>query len=418
VNGEFQNLKKLAILGGGASGCFAAIQSHDFSKGNLKITIFEKSKEPLSKLKISGGGRCNVTHQLFDTELLSKKYPRGEKELRWAFESFQPKDTVEWFQKRGVPLKVEADGRMFPVTDDSMTIITCFLNELKEKYIDLLLDETVVSVFVDETNPKGKFRLVFSDDKERFFDILLIATGSNRKVWNWMEALGHTIVSPVPSLFTLAIENSDIISLAGLSVPNASIRILPKGKIQEGPLLITHWGFSGPAALKLSAFEARTLFDLDYKAIVEISWLGDIGVNEIENLIFNYKENFKSTKIQNQKPSEFPNRLWEWFLGRCQISPDKKWSDISKIEVKKLTDVLSRSKFQMVAKGVFKEEFVTAGGVSRKDIDFKTMQSKKISHLYFTGEVIDIDGITGGFNFQNAWTSATLAAKHLSNFIT
>jgi len=405
----------LAILGGGASGCFAAIQSHDFSNGNLDITIFEKSKEPLSKLKVSGGGRCNVTHNLFDPELLSLKYPRGEKELRWAFESFQPEDTILWFKKRNVDLKVESDGRVFPVTDDSQTIIQCFLDEIKSKKIKLVLNETVSSIFIEEGSPKGKFRLKFSTEREEYFDAILIATGSNRKVWNWMEALGHKIIEPVPSLFTLGLTGSDIISLAGVTVPNVSIRILPKGKSQFGPLLITHWGFSGPAALKLSAFEARTLASLNYQAELEISWLGELSLNDTEEKLFNQKEILKANKVLNGKFTEIPNRLWEWFLVQSHIMPDKKWSDVSKAEIKKLAEILCRSKFQMSSKGVFKEEFVTAGGISRKDIDFRTMQSKVVPNLYFAGETIDIDGITGGFNFQNAWTTASLAAKHISS---
>jgi predicted Rossmann fold flavoprotein len=411
-------LKRLAILGGGASGCFAAIQVKEFSKKPIEIKIFEKSKEPLAKLRVSGGGRCNVTHHLFDNELLSRKYPRGEKELRWAFADFQPEDTIEWFRKRGVPLKTELDGRMFPVTDDSETIVSCFLSELERHKIKLSLNDGVSAVYVDESDPKGKFRLQLADDREEHFNYLLIATGSNRKVWNWMEALGHTIVSPVPSLFTLAIADSDIVTLSGLSVQNVSIRILPKGKAQNGPLLITHWGFSGPAALRLSAFEARNLFDIEYKATIEINWLGEKSFSETEILLADLKQGAKSQKIIHQKLAEFPSRLWEWFLGKSQISLDKKWADISKQEIKNLAEILCRSKFSMVAKGVFKEEFVTAGGISRKDIDFKTMQSKKISHLYFTGEVIDIDGITGGFNFQNAWTTATIAAKNITELLT
>jgi predicted Rossmann fold flavoprotein len=406
---------RLAILGGGASGCFAALQVSDLSKKKISITIFEKSKEPLSKLRISGGGRCNVTHHLFSPETLSQKYPRGEKELRWAFETFQPSDTIEWFRKRGVLLKTESDGRMFPVTDLSSTIIDCFLGEIKKNSISLYLEKTVVSVFVEEGHPQRKFRLKFSDESEEFFDRLIISTGSNKKVWAWMEALGHSIIPPVPSLFTLGIENSDITSLAGLSVLEAGIRILPKGKPQFGPLLITHWGFSGPAALRLSAWEARNLFDLDYKVAIEVNWLGDKTVSETEELIAGFKNEFKSSKIQNQKLNEIPSRLWEWFLKQSQVPAEKRNVDLSKAEIRRLAEVLCKSKFQMSSKGVFKEEFVTAGGIARKEIDFKSMQSKKIPFLYFTGEVIDIDGITGGFNFQNAWTTATLAARHIAS---
>lgn len=407
-------MEKIAIIGGGASGCFAGIQIAEFSKHKSDIFIFEKSKEPLAKVKISGGGRCNVTHHLFDPEILSQRYPRGEKELRWAFETFQPKDTIEWFRRHGVELKVEEDGRMFPVTNESSTIIDCFLGVLDQLKVKLKTDKTVSSVYYDATQSQGKFELRFADETSMRFDRLVIATGSNRKVWGWMEALGHKVISPVPSLFTLAITNSDITSLAGLSVPSAKIRILPKGKPQTGALLITHWGFSGPSALRLSAWEARSLFEVDYKTDIEINWLGDKSMEEIESLLYDIKNKFHATKILNQKLSEIPTRLWEWFLIHTKIPSDKKWVDISKNEIRKMAEILSKSKFQMVAKGIFKDEFVTAGGISRKEINFKTMQSKLISELYFVGEVIDIDGITGGFNFQNAWTTATIAAGHIA----
>ncbi len=408
-------MHRLAILGGGASGCFSAIQAKEFGKQNISVTIFEKSKEPLSKVKISGGGRCNVTHHLYDPELLSLKYPRGEKELRWAFEFFQPKDTADWFAKRGVVLKAESDGRMFPVTDDSQTIIDCFLTEIKKKSIDLRLETGVSSVFVDENSEKGKFRILLDTGHELYFDSVVVATGSNKKVWNWMEALGHKIVSPVPSLFTLALENTGLIGLSGLSVPNASLRILPKGKIQTGPLLITHWGFSGPCALRLSAWEARTLFELNYQTDLEVNWIYPVTLQELENSFLGFKSEFKNSKIANKKWEEIPSRLWEWFLETLNISSDKRWADVSKQEVRSLSEIICRSKFRMASKGVFKEEFVTAGGISRKEIDFRTMQSKQVSDLYFVGETIDIDGITGGFNFQNAWTTSTIAAKHVAD---
>ncbi|WP_411821711.1 NAD(P)/FAD-dependent oxidoreductase [Leptospira sp. 'Mane'] len=405
---------RLAVLGGGAAGCFAAIQSKELGKENIQITIYEKSKEPLSKVKISGGGRCNVTHHLFEPEDLSKRYPRGEKELRWAFESFGPEDTIEWFRKRGVDLKAEADGRMFPISDNSQTIIDCFLDEIKKKNINLNLELGVSSVFFEPDSVNGKFRLLLENGKEVHYDSILIATGSNRKVWGWMEALGHRIIAPVPSLFTLALENTNITDLTGLSVPLANIRILPKGKPQTGPLLITHWGLSGPAALRLSAWEARHFAETDYKADLEVNWIGSVTFNELETLFSDYKSIHKAVKIINKRLDSIPSRLWEWFLAQTNISGDKRWSDISKQEIRSLSEMITRSRFQMKAKGVFKEEFVTAGGISRKDIDFSTMQSKVVKGIYFAGEVIDVDGITGGFNFQNAWTTATIAAKAIS----
>jgi predicted Rossmann fold flavoprotein len=405
----------VAILGGGASGCFSAIQIKSFSQGNLKIRIFEKSKEPLSKLRVSGGGRCNVTHSLFEPEALSRKYPRGEKELRWAFEIFQPRDTIAWFKERGVELKTEDDGRIFPTTNLSSTIIECFLHEIQKNHISLELESPVSSVYYDPTQKKGKFILQFGEESKEYFDILIVATGSNRKVWNWMEALGHKIISPVPSLFTLELESNSITSLSGLSMPQASIRLLPKGKWQTGALLITHWGLSGPCALRLSAWEARTLHELNYNSPIEINWLGESSSQNMEEILTQMKIDNNQSKIQNKKISDFPQRLWDWILDESKIEKNKKWIDVSKNEIRNLTLTICHTKFQMINKAVFKEEFVTAGGISRKDINFKTMESKIIPNLFFTGEVIDIDGITGGFNFQNAWTTATIAAREISN---
>lgn len=408
-------MQRIAIIGGGASGCFAGIQIQELSKSSFDISIFEKSKEPLSKLRISGGGRCNVTHNLDDPELLSLKYPRGQKELRWAFESFQPKDTVEWFRSKGVVLKIESDGRMFPITDSSETIIDCFMKEIDKRKINLYLQKGIQSIFLIEQADSSVFKLTFEDGTDDVFDIVILASGSNRRSWKWMEALGHKIIDPVPSLFTLGIETSSITSLAGLSMPKASIRISPKGKWQTSPLLITHWGFSGPAALRLSAWEARSLFEMNYKADLEINWLGEINSQILEEIFYEYKEDFGSSKISNKKVPDFPTRLWEWFLTESQIDKDKKWIDLSKNDLRTLANCICHCKFKMNSKGVFKEEFVTAGGISRKDINFKTMQSKIIPNLYFSGEVIDVDGITGGFNFQNAWTTATLAARDIAD---
>lgn len=405
---------RVAIIGAGASGCFTAIQLKSFSKHPIDVHILEKSKTPLAKVKISGGGRCNVTHHEFDPEILATKYPRGEKELRWAFESFQPKDTVLWFKERGVVLKTEDDGRIFPVTNNSETIIQCFLNEIKKHQIHLRLECSVNYVFKVEDSSNSRFRLGLGDGSEEFFDKVVLATGSNPKVWAWMESMGHRITQPVPSLFTLGLENSEIFPFSGLSVPQASIRIFPKGKPQVGPLLITHWGFSGPAALRLSAWEARHFHEKGYKAELEVNWLNSKKDSETEEILLSIKKEAENAKVTNRKPNEIPARLWGYLLSQSGISEDKNWNSVSNSEIKQLTNIICHHKFKMNSKGVFKEEFVTAGGIHRKDIDFKTMESKITKGLYFTGEVIDIDGITGGFNFQNAWTTATLAAKSLS----
>ncbi|EOQ89773.1 flavoprotein family protein [Leptospira yanagawae serovar Saopaulo str. Sao Paulo = ATCC 700523] len=401
---------KIAVIGAGASGCFAALQIYESLQGNVTIQIFERSKEPLTKLRISGGGRCNVTHQLFDPERLSLRYPRGQKELRWAFERFQPKDTIEWFAKRGVTLKAEADGRMFPITDKSETIINCFLNELKKYKIPIHFEQGLVGIYQLE-NQIERFRLLWEGGKEEFFDIVVMATGSNRKVWSILEKLNHTIVDPVPSLFTLTLANTDLIELTGLVVPNAEIKIVPKGKAQSGPILITHWGLSGPAALRLSAWEARTLFEANYKVNLSLNWVGSESTQNVENFYWKQKESSPGEKISANPNWKLPSRFFDWILKESNISDNKRYSDLSKSEIRDLSLNLTQKKLQMMAKGVFKDEFVTAGGVNRKEIHFQTMESKLCPGLYFVGEVIDIDGITGGFNFQNAWTTSVIAAQ-------
>lgn len=403
---------KIAIIGAGASGCFVAIQLFDAFSGNVSIEIFERSKEPLAKLRVSGGGRCNVTHQLFDPEQLSLRYPRGQKELRWAFETFQPKDTIDWFAKRGVTLKAEADGRMFPTTDKSETIIDCFLNELKKNKIPIHFEQGLVGIYKTEKDSES-FRLLWEGGKEEFFDAVVLATGSNRKVWSMVEKLGHSIVNPVPSLFTLALENTDLMELTGLVVPNAELKILPKGKPQKGPILITHWGLSGPCALRLSAWEARTLFDANYRVELSVNWVGGESTQFVEDQFLKKKETSPSEKITQDPNWKLPSRFFEWILKESEIQANKRYSDLSKSEIRNISLNLTQKKLQMVAKGVFKEEFVTAGGVNRKEIQFQTMESKVCKGLYFVGEVIDVDGITGGFNFQNAWTTSVIAAQGL-----
>ncbi|PKA01290.1 aminoacetone oxidase family FAD-binding enzyme [Leptospira levettii] len=401
---------KIAIIGAGASGCFVANQLFDAFSGNVSIQIFERSKEPLAKLRVSGGGRCNVTHQLFDPEQLSLRYPRGQKELRWAFETFQPKDTIDWFAKRGVTLKAEADGRMFPTTDKSETIIDCFLNELKKNKIPIHFEQGLVGIYKTE-NDSESFRLLWEGGKEEFFDAVVLATGSNRKVWSMIEKLGHSIINPVPSLFTLTLENTDLMELTGLVVPQAELKIVPKGKPQKGPILITHWGLSGPCALRLSAWEARTLFDANYHVELSVNWVGGESTQFVEDLYLKKKETSPSEKIAQDPNWKLPSRFFEWILKESGIQANKRYSDLSKSEIRNISLNLTQKKLQMVAKGVFKEEFVTAGGVNRKEIQFQTMESKVCEGLFFVGEVIDVDGITGGFNFQNAWTTSVIAAQ-------
>ncbi|XDD47196.1 NAD(P)/FAD-dependent oxidoreductase [Leptospira sp. WS39.C2] len=411
-------IPKIAVIGAGASGCFVALQIFESLHGNTSIQIFERSKEALSKLRVSGGGRCNVTHQLFDPELLSLRYPRGQKELRWAFERFQPKDTIEWFSKRGVTLKAEADGRMFPTTDKSDTIIECFLNELKKNKIPIHFEQGLVGIYKSD-KPTESFRLLWEGGKEEYFDAVVVATGSNRKVWTIVEKLGHSIVNPVPSLFTLTLTNTNLMELTGLVIPNAEIKILPKGKAQTGPLLITHWGLSGPSALKLSAWEARTLFDANYQVELSVNWVLGETTQKVEEYYLKRKESSPSEKISQNPNWKLPSRFFDWVLLESKIQANKRYSDLTKAEIRVLSLNLTQKRLQMVAKGVFKEEFVTAGGVDRKEIQFQTMESKICPGLYFVGEVIDVDGITGGFNFQNAWTTSVIAAQGIrKTFVT
>ena len=407
-------MKQIGILGGGAAGYFGAIQIARLLKGEANIVLLEKGNEPLTKVKISGGGRCNVTHNLFDPVALSEKYPRGSKELRGAFERFQPKDTIKWFESHGVKLKAEADGRMFPITNTSSTILDCLINEAEKEGVKTYLDNPITAIYLDKTNQK-KFCLLDAKEEKHFFDKLLVATGSNRKVWGWLEALGHTIEKPLPSLFTLHIPDSRIKDLPGLSVSNGEIRLLPKGKPQQGPILITHWGLSGPAVLRLSAWEAKSFAECDYKAKVKVNWLGQVTGEEFISRITAIRQESPAKKISANSQFGLASRLWESFLKNGNISLEKRWSEISNVEINRLRDEICSSIYEVDGKSIFKEEFVTCGGVNRKEIDFRTMESKIIPGMYFAGEVIDIDGITGGFNFQNAWTTSWIAAEAIAS---
>ncbi|MCB1193166.1 MAG: NAD(P)/FAD-dependent oxidoreductase [Leptospiraceae bacterium] len=414
-----KNLKpNVCVIGGGAAGFFGALQLAEKIKSKANIVLLEKSKEPLGKVKISGGGRCNVTHNLFDIEELIKKYPRGSKELKYAFQKFQPKDTITWFQKRNVALKAEEDGRMFPTTDSSSTIINCFLSETQKQEINLLLGTGVRSIFLNPDSKEERFVLSIDNDTEIKCACILIATGSSKKVWNWLTSLGHTIEPPVPSLFTFSIPNSRYSNLPGISVPKAEVRLLPKGKPQSGPLLITHWGFSGPAILKLSAFEAKNLAESDYKAKIGINWIGDFQTNELFSYFTNLRKDNPSKLIGSISLHPFPSRLFQMFLSNANIPLDKRLAETSNDELSQLSKEITAGEFDMDGKSTFKDEFVTCGGVKRKEINFEKMESKIIPGMFFAGEVIDIDGITGGFNFQNAWTTSTIASIGIDKYLT
>ena len=400
----------VVIIGGGAAGFFAAIRAAELNP-ELRVLILEKASQPLGKVLISGGGRCNVTHACFEPAKLITYYPRGGNELRGAFTRFQPKDTVEWFEERGVRLKTESDGRMFPVSDDSSTITNTLKFSAKQAGVRVELGASVLSV---EKSPKGGFKVeVQREAQTQLIQTrkLLFATGGDRKSLNLIRSLGHTILEPVPSLFTFNIKDKRLHDLAGVSVEDVTLKM--DSLTARGPLLITHWGMSGPAVLRLSAWGARILFEKKYASTLTVNWLGDYKPDaalEVLQRNKDWHENARKKIAAHAAFSQVPIRLWKqlvYFIG------DKNWADVSKAEIQKLAQELTAGEFRIQGKGQFKEEFVTCGGVSLKEVDFKTMQSRMVDDLFFAGEVLDIDGLTGGFNFQSAWTTGWLAGSVL-----
>ncbi len=399
---------KVAVIGGGAAGFFSALSCKEHHP-SAQLTLFEKSDKLLSKVKVSGGGRCNVTHACFEPSKLSKFYPRGEKFLKKAFTQFQPTDTIDWFKQRSVLLKTEADLRMFPETNSSQTIIDCFLKEIQSQGIQIKKGTGIESI---ETK-NDQFVLSLSSKENLAFDKLIIASGGNQKIQNyeWISKLGHTILPPVPSLFTFNMPTEGIKQLMGVSVPHAKVHVRGTKLASEGPLLITHWGMSGPAILKLSAWGARILNDLNYSFEIQVNWLGSMVETQLRSYLeVNFKE-FKKRQISNRNPFQLPNRLWLFLLEKNEIKQETTWEQISKKSLNQLINTLVNDTYQVKGKTTFKEEFVTCGGVSLDEINADTMESKKMPNLYFAGEIMDIDGITGGFNFQAAWTTGYIAGK-------
>lgn len=399
---------EVIIIGGGAAGFFAAINMAEFNP-DLKVTILEKSGKVLQKVKVSGGGRCNVTHACFDPKELVEYYPRGKKELLGPFHSFMTGDLIEWFEHRGVPLKTEDDLRMFPESNSSQTIIDCFLSLAKEGGVDLHLNQHVGSI-----QKKGHQFLIKTKEQEFTADKVLITTGANLKVWDMMASLGHHIVEPVPSLFTFNINDPLLKDLPGISVPNALISVENGAFESIGPLLITHWGLSGPAVLKLSALAARTLAQLQYQFSVCVNWL-NLSFEETLDQLKAHKQHNPKGKILVKAPfDDISKRLWSKMVTQAAIRQDQNWSDLSNKQLDALAMKLTATTFSSHGKTTFKEEFVTAGGVDLKEINFKRFESRLHANLFFAGEVLNIDGLTGGFNFQNAWTGAYLAARAIS----
>ena len=408
--------QQLLVIGGGAAGFFCAINAARMNP-QLQVTILEKSSKLLSKVKISGGGRCNTTHACFDIAEMSKKYPRGGNFVKKTFHQFFTTETIQWFEERGVKLKAEDDGRMFPVTDSSQTIIDCLMKEANQYGVKILLNAEVRSLKYDS----GKFSVKLSDslpdsNRELTTDFVCIACGGYPKssMFDWLRELGHTIEDPVPSLFTFNMPQHPITKLMGVSVENARVKIIGTKLEQEGPLLITHWGLSGPAVLKLSAWGARQLAIGNWQFSIVINWLPQHNEQSLQSVFQSLRFDSATQKILNRNSFGLPQRLWEFLLAQSEVNKEKRWADLSAKEQNKLIRNLCAGEFAIRGKTTFKEEFVTAGGINLNEVDANTMMSKKMPNLFFAGEILDVDGITGGFNFQHAWTSGFIAAKNIA----
>lgn len=398
------------VIGGGAAGFFCAVNAARINP-TLKVVLLEKGSKVLSKVKASGGGRCNVTHACFDIPELIKRYPRGQNFLKKSFHWFYTKDTIEWFEQRGVALKTEEDGRMFPVTDDAQTIINCLLKEADKCRVEVRLHADVKQI----TKVENGFELETTNNKLQT-DFLCIACGGFPKStqFDWLKQLGHSIEEPVPSLFTFNIPNNTITSLMGVSVERATVKIQSTKLAETGPLLITHWGLSGPAILKLSAWGARELAEKNYIFTIAINWLQDYNEQILRDAWINLRNQLATQKIGNRNPFNLPNRLWLYLLEQSEINVELRWAELLAKQQKKLIQMLTAQVLQVKGKTTFKEEFVTCGGIKLSEINANTMESKMIPNLFFAGEIMDVDGVTGGFNFQNAWTSGFIAAKNVA----
>ncbi|MDX2100458.1 MAG: NAD(P)/FAD-dependent oxidoreductase [Leptolyngbyaceae cyanobacterium bins.59] len=399
---------QIVVIGGGAAGFFGAIAAANQSP-EAQVTILEAGRQLLSKVRISGGGRCNVTHACFEPALLVQNYPRGGKALRGAFSRFQAKDTIAWFQEQGVTLKTEADGRMFPVTDDSETIVQCLTQAADEAGVRVRAGASVTDVTRD-----GRFHLTMKSGQVMEADRLLLATGSSPQGYGIARALGHTLLPPVPSLFTFNVSDPRLQDLAGVSVDPVQVRLrLADGSSleQTGPLLMTHWGLSGPAVLKLSAWGARSLHASQYQATLMVNWLPKYKPDVLRQQILAVKSQLPQRSIAANCPVPLPRRLWDRLLEAAGITQETRWAELSNKNLHLLMQELTQGTYTIQGKGAFKEEFVTCGGVDLKEVDFKTMESRICSGLFFAGEILDIDGITGGFNFQAAWTTGWLAGQ-------
>lgn len=394
------------VVGGGAAGFFAAINIAEFNP-NFKVIVLERGKDVLTKVKVSGGGRCNVTHAEFMPSELVKNYPRGEKELLGPFHQFMTGDTIEWFEKRGIELKIEEDGRMFPVSNSSQTIIDCFLNEAKRLGVQVLRNQSVKKISKQDDHWQ-----ILTNQDDFTSSKVVIATGSNPKIWRLLEGLGHSIDEAVPSLFTFNIKDSRITAIPGVVAKDVEVKVLGTDLWSEGPLLITHWGMSAPAILKLSAFGAIELAKRDYKFDIEVNFV-KLNFDDCLDALKGFKQVFPRKSVYNSTQFNLPKRLWQELVMASNMDRDSRWADINKDQLGNLARQLTRAVFKVDGKSTYKEEFVTVGGIDLKEVNFKTFESKLHKDLYFAGEVLNIDAVTGGFNFQNAWTGAYIVAKNI-----
>ena len=418
--------KKVVVVGGGAAGFFCAIQIAELHP-HWEIVILEKTNKLLSKVKVSGGGRCNVTHACPDVEILLTKYPRGTRFLKKTFYQFATKNTINWFAKNGVTLHTEKDGRMFPTTNSSDTIIDCFLRKVHQYKIQVLTQHEVVNILhnnngnitvenkITKSTKQKAFTIQLQGSVEMQADAICLATGGMLKSdrLKWLTNFGHTIVEPVPSLFTFNTVDKKITTLMGVAVDKASIQWRGNKNMEIGPLLITHWGISGPAAIKLSAWCAREMAETNYEGVIVINWTPGYNEPTLKMEWINFRMDFGKREMGSKNPFDLPQRLWHFLLQEAGVTLTTKWADLKSVNQQILIQLLTRTTLDIKGKTTFKEEFVTCGGVDLKDIDAQTMESKLIPGLHFAGEMMDVDGITGGFNFQHAWTSGWIAAQHM-----
>lgn len=403
--------KKLIVIGGGAAGFFCAVNAARLNP-LLKVIVIEKSNKLLSKVKVSGGGRCNVTHACFDIGEMSRNYPRGANFVKKTFHHFFTTDTIKWFDERGVTLKTEEDGRMFPVSNTSETIIRCILKEASTYNVAIMLNAEVKKL----EKTQEKFHVELSDHRQLNADYVCVASGGYPKssMFDWLKETGHTIEEPVPSLFTFNLPGHPIRELMGISAENVKVKIQQSKLAESGAVLITHWGLSGPAVLKLSAWGARELAKLNYEFTISINWLPELNEQTLKERFLQIRNENASQRIKGRNMHGLPGRLWDFLAKQSGVTETIRWAEMPSVVQNKFIKHLCNYELQVKGKTTFKEEFVTAGGINLSEIDYNTMMSKKVSNLYFVGEVMDVDGVTGGFNFQHAWTSGFIAAKSIA----